>query len=120
MPETKKLHVQFLGPENAKRFLGLAIPRNKLQGISPLDVPDFTQLGGYATFFPIVIASNKSTIKLATMQDFIAQAKARPGEINMSTAGVGQSWWIAGAFAIRKGTRCSAIYAAAWDGYSIS
>ena len=28
---------------------------NKLQGVSPLDHHDFTQLGAYATYFPIVI-----------------------------------------------------------------
>src|SRR3954467_4444764 len=28
---------------------------NKIQGVSPLDHHDFTQLGAYATYFPIVI-----------------------------------------------------------------
>lgn len=68
---------------------------NKLQGVSPLDYHDFTQLGAYATFFPIVIASTKSAIKFNTIQEAIAHAKANPGKLNMSTAGVGQSWWVA-------------------------
>lgn len=68
---------------------------NKLQGVSPLDYHDFTHLGGYATFFPIVIASTKSKIQFNTIQEAIAHAKANPGKINMSTAGVGQSWWVA-------------------------
>jgi len=68
---------------------------NKLQGVSPLDYHDFTQLGAYATFFPIVIAATKSPVKFNTIQEAIAYAKANPGKLNMSTAGVGQSWWVA-------------------------
>jgi tripartite-type tricarboxylate transporter receptor subunit TctC len=68
---------------------------NKLQGVSPLDYHDFTHLGGYATFFPIVIGATKSSVQLKTIQEAIAYAKANPGKLNMSTAGVGQSWWVA-------------------------
>jgi len=68
---------------------------NKLQGVSPLDYHDFTQLGGFANNFPIVIASTKSKIQFSTIQEAIAYAKAHPGQINMSTAGVGQAWWVA-------------------------
>ena len=68
---------------------------NKLQGVSPLDYNNFTHLGGYATFFPIIIGSTKSDIKFNTIQDAIAYAKANPGKLNLSTAGVGQSWWVA-------------------------
>jgi len=68
---------------------------NKLQGVSPLDYHDFTHLGAYATFFPIVIASAKTNVRFNTIQDAISYAKANPGKVNMSTAGVGQSWWVA-------------------------
>jgi tripartite-type tricarboxylate transporter receptor subunit TctC len=68
---------------------------NKLQGVSPLDYHDFTHLGAYTTFFPIVIASTKSKTQFNTIQEAIAYAKANPGKVNMSTAGVGQSWWVA-------------------------
>ena len=68
---------------------------NKLQGVSPLDYHDFTHLGAYATFFPIVIASSKSKLQFNTIQEAIAYAKANPGKLNMSTAGIGQSWWVA-------------------------
>jgi tripartite-type tricarboxylate transporter receptor subunit TctC len=68
---------------------------NKLQGVSPLDHHDFTQLGAYATYFPIVISSAKSKLQFNTIQDAITYAKANPGKVNMSTAGVGQSWWVA-------------------------
>ena len=76
---------------------------NKLQGVSPLDYHDFVHLGGYATFFPIVIASTKSRIQFNTIQDVISYAKANPGKLNMSTAGVGQSWWVA-AMSMLSGT----------------
>jgi tripartite-type tricarboxylate transporter receptor subunit TctC len=68
---------------------------NKLQGVSPLDHHDFTQLGAYATYFPIVIGSTTSKVHFNTIQDAVAYAKANPGKVNMSTAGVGQSWWVA-------------------------
>lgn len=68
---------------------------NKLQGVMPLDYHDFTMLGAYATYFPIVIASTKADLKLNTIQEAIQQAKANPGKLNMATAGVGQSWWVA-------------------------
>jgi len=68
---------------------------NKLQGVSPLDYHDFTQLGAYATFFPIVIGATKSAVKFNTIQEVIAYAKSNPGKMNFSTAAVGQSWWVA-------------------------
>ena len=68
---------------------------NKLQGVSPLDYNDFTQLGGYAVFFPILLASTKSKQTFNTVQEAIAFAKANPGKVTLSTAGVGQSWWVA-------------------------
>ncbi|MCC6533664.1 MAG: tripartite tricarboxylate transporter substrate binding protein [Burkholderiales bacterium] len=68
---------------------------NKLQGVMPLDYHDFTMLGAYATYFPIVIAASKSDLKLNSIQEAIQYAKANPGKVNMSTAGVGQSWWVA-------------------------
>lgn len=76
---------------------------NKVQGVSPLDHHDFTQLGAYATYFPIVVASTKSKVPLNTIQEAIAYAKANPGKVNMSTAGIGQSWWVA-AMAMIGGT----------------
>jgi tripartite-type tricarboxylate transporter receptor subunit TctC len=68
---------------------------NKVQGVSPLDHHDFTQLGAYATYFPIVISSSKAKLQFNTIKDVLAYAKANPGKVNMSTAGVGQSWWVA-------------------------
>jgi putative tricarboxylic transport membrane protein len=68
---------------------------NKLQGVSPLDYHDFTQLGAYATYFPIVISAVKTKPQFNSIQDAISYAKSNPGKVNMSTAGVGQSWWVA-------------------------
>ena len=68
---------------------------NKLQGVSPQDYHDFTMLGTLATYFPIVISSTKSKVQFNTIQEVIAYAKANPGKLNMATAGVGQSWWVA-------------------------
>lgn len=79
---------------------------NKVQGVSPLDHHDFTQLGAYATYFPIVISSTKAKVQFNTIKDVLAYAKANPGKINMSTAGVGQSWWVA-AMAFIGGTGIS-------------
>jgi tripartite-type tricarboxylate transporter receptor subunit TctC len=67
---------------------------NKLQGVSNLDYKDFTQLGAYATFFPILIASTTSDIKFNTIQEVMSYGKANPGKINLATAGIGQSWWV--------------------------
>ena len=67
---------------------------NKLQGVSNLDYKDFTQLGAYATFFPILIASTTSDLKFNNMQEVVAYGKANPGKINLATAGIGQSWWV--------------------------
>ncbi|MEI7531379.1 MAG: tripartite tricarboxylate transporter substrate binding protein [Betaproteobacteria bacterium] len=67
---------------------------NKLQGVSNLDYNNFTHMGAYATFFPILIAATKSNTKFNTVQEAIAYAKANPGKINLATAGVGQSWWV--------------------------
>jgi tripartite-type tricarboxylate transporter receptor subunit TctC len=86
--------------------LGLAsatIITNKLQGVSSIDYNNFTHLGAVATFFPILIGSNKSALKFNTIQETIAYAKTNPGKVNLATAGVGQSWWV-GAQTFLSGT----------------
>jgi tripartite-type tricarboxylate transporter receptor subunit TctC len=79
---------------------------NKLQGVSPIDYNNFTHLGAFATFFPILIGSNKSNLKFNTIQEAIAYSKANPGKVNLATAGVGQSWWV-GAQTFLTGTNLS-------------
>lgn len=77
---------------------------NKLQGISPYDYHDFTQLGTFATYFPIIVASTKTQRPFKAIEEVISFAKAHPGELSMATAGVGQSWWVA-AMSFIEGTR---------------
>jgi len=76
---------------------------NKLQGISPIDYHDFTQLGAFTTFFPIVVGSTKTQRPFKTIQEVISYAKQNPGALSMSVAGIGQSWWVA-AMSFLKGT----------------
>jgi len=71
------------------------IVSNKLQGILPYDHADFTVIGTYATYIPIIVASTKTKRPFKTMEEVMAFAKANPGEISIATSGVGQSWWIA-------------------------
>ena len=68
---------------------------NKLQGILPYDYHEFTQLGVFTTYFPIIVASTKGPRQFKTIQEVIAFGKANPGELSMATAGIGQSWWVA-------------------------
>jgi tripartite-type tricarboxylate transporter receptor subunit TctC len=68
---------------------------NKLQGVSPLDYHSFAHLGAVYSISPIVISSTKTKLQFNSIQDVIAYAKSHPGQINMSTAGIGQSWWVA-------------------------
>jgi tripartite-type tricarboxylate transporter receptor subunit TctC len=76
---------------------------NKLQGISPLDYHDFTMLGTFATYFPVIVAATNTKRPFKTIQEVITYAKANPGEISMATGGIGQNWWVA-AMSFFKGT----------------
>jgi tripartite-type tricarboxylate transporter receptor subunit TctC len=76
---------------------------NKLQGISPLDYHDFTMLGTFATYFPVIVASTATKRPFKTIQEVISYAKAHPGDISMSTSNIGGNWWVA-SMAFMKGT----------------
>ncbi len=75
---------------------------NKMQGISPLDYHDFTMLGSFATYFPVIVAATNTKRPFKTIQEVITYAKAHPGEVTMATGGIGQNWWVA-AMAFFKG-----------------
>jgi len=75
----------------------------KLQGILRYDYQDFTPLGTFATFLPIVVASTKTKRPFKTIQEVMSFAKEHPGEVRMATSGIGQSFWIA-AMAFIEGT----------------
>jgi len=76
---------------------------NKLQGISPLDYHDFTMLGTFATYFPVIVAATKTKRPFKTIQEVISYGKAHPGEISISTSNIGGNWWVA-SMAFMKGT----------------
>jgi tripartite-type tricarboxylate transporter receptor subunit TctC len=82
----------------------------KLQGISPIDYHNFTQLGGFATYFPILIGSTKGQRQFTTIQEVIAYGKAHPGELSMAVATVGGIWWVsAQALLARTGLNINTI-----------
>lgn len=68
---------------------------NKLQGLLPYDHNDYTVLGSYLAWAPAILASTKTKKPFNTMQEVIAAAKAKPGDIILSTGSVGQVWWVA-------------------------
>ncbi len=76
---------------------------NKLQGISPFDYHDFTMLGTFATYFPVIVAATNTKRPFKTIQEVITYAKAHPGDVSMATGGIGQNWWVA-AMSFLKGT----------------
>jgi putative tricarboxylic transport membrane protein len=76
---------------------------NKLQGISPFDYHDFTMLGTFATYFPVIVAATNTKRPFKSIQEVISYAKAHPGEVSMATGGIGQNWWVA-AMSFLKGT----------------
>lgn len=68
---------------------------NKLQGISNFDYHEFIPLGPFATYFPVVVASTKTSRPFKTIQEVIAFAKANPNQVSMATGGIGMNWWVA-------------------------
>jgi tripartite-type tricarboxylate transporter receptor subunit TctC len=78
------------------------IVMNKLQGLLPYDHNDYTVLGAYLNWAPAIVASTKTKKTFNTMQEVIAAAKAKPGEIILSTGSVGQVWWVAAMDFIKK------------------
>ena len=81
----------------------VTIITNKLQGLMPYDYRGFTMLGTFATHIPIVIASTRTNRPFTRIEEVISYAKAHPGELSMSTAGIGQGWWLA-AMSFLEGT----------------
>jgi tripartite-type tricarboxylate transporter receptor subunit TctC len=76
---------------------------NKLQGISPFDYHDFTMLGTFATWFPVIVAATNTKRPFKTIQEVISYGKAHPGEISIATSNIGGNWWVAST-AFMKGT----------------
>jgi tripartite-type tricarboxylate transporter receptor subunit TctC len=78
--------------------IGLAtgpIITNKLQGLMPYDYRDYTIMGQYAIYIPIIVGSTKTQRPFKTIEDAISFAKSHPGEVSAATSGVGYLWWLA-------------------------
>jgi tripartite-type tricarboxylate transporter receptor subunit TctC len=96
---------------------GGVIITNKLQGLLPYDYRDYTILGVYLNWVPVLIASTRTSRPFSTVEDVIAFAKSKPGELSIATGSVGQIWWIATmAFAKATGLGFNIIPQAASSG----
>ncbi len=67
----------------------------KMQGLFPYDYHDFTIVNTVANQYPLIIATLKGKRPFKTMNEFLAFAKANPGEATIATTSVGQTWWVA-------------------------
>jgi tripartite-type tricarboxylate transporter receptor subunit TctC len=82
----------------------------KLLGLAPFDDRNFTLLGNYGAYIPVIVASTATKRPFKTIQELIAAAKANPGEVTMATAWTGGGWWIAAqAFLSKTGLKFNAI-----------
>jgi tripartite-type tricarboxylate transporter receptor subunit TctC len=82
----------------------------KLLGLAPFDDRNFTLLGNYGAYVPVIVASNATKRPFKTIQELVSFAKANPGEATMATAWTGGGWWIAAqAFLGKTGLKFNAI-----------
>ena len=94
-------------PDGYTIGLGMAtLVTNKLQGILSYDYHDFSVMGIYANYNPIIVASTRTQRPFKTIEEVISFAKLHPGEVKIATSGIGQSWWIA-TMAFQEGTGSS-------------
>ncbi len=66
----------------------------KMQGLMPYDHSDYTVMATYYSHPYNVIGATKSQRSFKTMEEVISFAKSHPGEILLSSAGVGHGFWI--------------------------
>jgi len=82
----------------------------KLLGVAPFDDKNFTLLGNYGSYIPVLVASTATKRPFKTIQELISFTKANPGEVTMATAWTGGGWWVAAqAFLSRTGLKINAI-----------
>ncbi len=94
---------------------------NKLQGILPYDHNDFTILGTYATYTPIIVGSMKTQRPFKTIQEVISFAKSNPGEVSVATTAAGGSFWVAAqAFQASAGLKFNVIPQPGGGAFSIA
>jgi len=93
----------------------------KLQGIFPYDHEDFTVMGTYATYIPIIVGSTKTQRPFKTIAEVLSFAKSHPGEVTIATSGVGQVWWIATmAFQAETGLKFNIIPQPGAGGFAVA
>jgi tripartite-type tricarboxylate transporter receptor subunit TctC len=78
----------------------------KMLGVAPFDDKNFTLLGNYGSYIPVLVASTSTKRPFKTIQELISFSKANPGEVTMATAWTGGGWWVA-AQAFLSGTGLS-------------
>jgi tripartite-type tricarboxylate transporter receptor subunit TctC len=74
----------------------------KMQGLFPYDYHDYTIVNTVANQYPLIIATQKGKRPFKSMQEFLAFAKANPGEATIATTSVGQTWWVASMYLQEK------------------
>jgi tripartite-type tricarboxylate transporter receptor subunit TctC len=67
----------------------------KLQGLLPYDYRDFSIINTMANQYALIVMSKKNKRPFKTIEELIAFAKSKPGEVTVATTSVGQTWWIA-------------------------
>jgi len=63
------------------------LPKFKPMGLAPISIDDFDIIAGFAFQSPMIVVKADSPWK--TLADFIAAAKAKPGEITVGTTDIG-------------------------------
>jgi len=81
----------------------ITLVSSKVQGLMPLDYHDFSLIGTFYKMYANLYGSMKTRRPFQTVQEMISFAKANPGEVKLSSAGIGMSLWV-GAMAFISST----------------
>ena len=92
---------------------------SKLQGLLPYDYREFSIMGSYASWIGVVVVSTKTNRPFRNFAELVKFSKAKPGEVSIASAGVGQFWWIAAvALADKLGVQWNFIPQAGSGGFA--
>jgi tripartite-type tricarboxylate transporter receptor subunit TctC len=72
----------------------ITLVSSKVQGLMPLDYHDFSLIGTFYKMYANLYGSTKTKRPFQTVQEMIAFAKANPGEVKLSSSGIGMSLWV--------------------------
>ena len=81
----------------------IALVSSKVQGLMPMDYHDFSLIGTFYKMYANLYGSMKTKRPFQTVQEMISFARANPGEVKLSSAGIGMSLWV-GAMAFISST----------------